>query len=75
MAKTDEDSVSKGGFMAMAQACTIMAKYNNGGWPFGAEHDVIYASVNPEDLSAEDKALLKNLGWEEDDEGWMCMFP
>jgi hypothetical protein len=47
------------------QALTIFRKYFVEGQyeSIAAEHDEIYAGPNPEIVSEEDKAILKELGW------------
>ena len=45
-------------------AFVIFEKYGEGGFGTGAEHDVLYVYLNPETVSREDKALLKDLGWD-----------
>lgn len=39
----------------------------------GAEHDEFRIWVEPEKVSAEDRATLEQLGWlPEEDNGWLC---
>lgn len=49
-------------------ALQIFRKYTNSRWPTHCEHDVMMVGVNPEDVTAEDKQKLKELGFSESDE-------
>lgn len=55
-------------FAAWAEAFTIFAKYEAEGWAeVAAEHDILYAGPkNFSEVSDEDKARLKELGWHTD---------
>ena len=63
----------KKGFLALAEAFTIMAKYNDKPYAVCAEHDIIYAQAFSKDLSSDDKERLEELGWHEDEEFDSCM--
>jgi len=48
----------------LAESFTIFAKYGEGKWKTLAEHDIIYAGPNPEEVSKEDIKRLEQLGWD-----------
>jgi hypothetical protein len=45
------------------EAFEIFAKYNSDEYPLCAEHDEIYAWVDDDKVSEEDKKRLDELGW------------
>lgn len=47
----------------LIEAFTIFAKYTNAAHPTHCEHDVLYVIVDPENVSTEDRARLKALGF------------
>lgn len=61
------------GFLGLAEAFTILAKYNGGAYVINAEFDIIYAQVDADKVTDEDKNNLNELGWHVDD-GCMAMF-
>jgi len=66
---------AKKGFLALAEAFTILAKYSDEGYTLGAEHDIIYTPVQPGSLSPDDRGRLDELGWHESEEfNCMAMF-
>lgn len=60
----------------LIEALTILMKYDNGSkWPTHCEHDIMYiTSVNPEDVSKEDKERLEELGFLEGDDSGENIF-
>ncbi len=56
------------GFLGLAEAFAIFAKYNDTSYVLRTEHDIIYARVNPDELSDNDKKKLKSLGWHKDND-------
>ncbi len=59
---------AKKGFLALAEAFTIMAKYSDEPFVTCAEHDIIYAHAPSKDLSSDDRKRLEELGWHEEEE-------
>jgi hypothetical protein len=61
----------------LIEALTILAKYMDPEqkWPTHCEHDVLYVChIEPEDVSAEDIAILDELGFFPGDEGGFMSF-
>lgn len=48
------------------RAFTIFNKYTDTQWPTHCEHDIMYVCVEPDKVSAEDRAELEGLGFEPD---------
>lgn len=55
-------------FLDLAEACVILAKYNNGSHPLMPPEDTIYVKVKPDQLTAIDREKLDELGWHVDGE-------
>jgi len=52
-----------------------LAKYSCEGCALSAEHDIIYTTVEPADLSPGDRGRLDEFGWHESEEfNCMAMF-
>lgn len=51
------------GFDAVIEALQIFKRYENPSLPFHCEHDTLYVCIDPENVSAEDKARLDTLGF------------
>lgn len=47
----------------LIKAFTIFLKYGNPHYPTHCEHDVMYVSINPKDVSKEDIEALGELGF------------
>lgn len=63
------------GFLGLAEAFTILAKYNDESYVTDAEHDILYAQVDADKVTDEDMKKLDELGWHVDSEyGCMAMF-
>lgn len=63
------------GFLSLAEAFTILAKYNDGAYVIDAEHDIIYTQVDADKVTDEDMIRLDELGWHVDSENnCMAMF-
>jgi len=63
------------GFLGLAEAFVILAKYNGGSYVTEAEHDILYAQVDADKVTDEDKKKLDELGWHVDSEnGCMALF-
>jgi len=52
----------------LIEALQILAKYNDRAYPTHCEHDVLMVLVDPEEVSAEDKARLEQLGFDPGEE-------
>ena len=61
-------------FAEYAEAFTIFAKYSDEKFAVCAEHDEIFAHVDPEMVSDEDKKRLKELGWNPNDDDGFSKF-
>lgn len=57
-------------FKDLSEAFAIFAKYDEGKYKTDAQHDEIFAGPDPKEVSKEDKLRLKELGWNEEDEGF-----
>lgn len=57
----------------LIKALQIFLKYGNPQWPTNCTHDCLYVNINPELVSDEDKALLEQLDFieDEDSEGFI----
>lgn len=53
----------------LIKALTIFFKYGDPYSPTHCEHDELYIMIDPADVSREDKEKLKELGFEESDNG------
>lgn len=56
----------------LIKALTIFRKYTDAKYPTHCEHDVLYVMVRPSEVSDEDKAELKELGFNPDED--LCNF-
>ena len=52
----------------LAEAFQIFSKYGEGKWGTSAEHDVIYAGLNPKYVATPERLRLEQLGWFVDEE-------
>jgi len=50
----------------LAEAFTILAKYNDKECVLNINHHVIYIQINPKKLTNDDMERLKELGWKKD---------
>lgn len=47
----------------LIKALQIFRKYGNPEWPTHCEHDIMYVSINPSDVTEEDIKSLEKLGF------------
>jgi len=58
----------------LIEALTIMRKYANPEFPTHCEHDVLYVNVSPAVISAADLARLKELHFNQDEDGFYSSY-
>jgi hypothetical protein len=55
--------VNRRGYAAWAEAFAIFANYAGEGGEVAAEHDVVYACPDVEEMTEADRKRLEELGW------------
>jgi hypothetical protein len=59
---------------ALIEALTIMRKYANPQFPTNCTHDVLFVNVSPFGMATEDLARLKELHFNQDEDGFYSSF-